>query len=68
MYLKPAAGWSGTLKENALLSASNGARFDNLGTRVAVDGSLIIGGAYSRGNGTGAATCSRLRQPAGRGP
>ena len=45
VFVKPAEGWSGTLIQNAKLTASDGAANDILGTSVAVSGDTIVVGA-----------------------
>ncbi len=42
VFKKPAAGWSGTLKESASLRASDAAEGDIFGTCVAIDGDVIV--------------------------
>lgn len=44
VFVKPAAGWGGTLSENAKLSASDGAPNDRFGS-VAISGDTIVVGA-----------------------
>jgi uncharacterized repeat protein (TIGR01451 family) len=45
LFIKPAAGWSGTLTENAKLVASDTADFDLLGWSVALNDDTIVAGA-----------------------
>jgi uncharacterized repeat protein (TIGR01451 family) len=45
VFVKPAGGWSGTLTQNAKLTASDGAGEDRLGQSVAVSGDTIVVGA-----------------------
>jgi uncharacterized repeat protein (TIGR01451 family) len=52
VFMKPTAGWSGTLTESAKLTASDGAAFDIFGVSVAIDGDTIVVGAD--GNDVGA--------------
>ena len=40
------SGWSGTLNENALLLASDGAQGDYLGDSVFISGDTVVAGAY----------------------
>jgi len=44
VFVKPAAGWTGTLSENAKLSASDGVTGDRFGS-VAISGDTIVVGA-----------------------
>jgi uncharacterized repeat protein (TIGR01451 family) len=45
VFVKPAAGWSQTLTENAQLTASDGAANDLFGGSVAVSGDAVVAGA-----------------------
>lgn len=45
VFVKPAGGWSGTLTQNAKLTASDGAPEDRLGQSVAVSSDTIVVGA-----------------------
>ena len=45
LFEKPATGWSGLLLSNIILTASNGAANDNLGTSLAVAGDGVVAGA-----------------------
>jgi hypothetical protein len=47
VFLKPGAGWSGTVAETATLTASDGATNDGLGSTVAIDGSTVVAGSPS---------------------
>jgi len=72
LYQKPPGGWSGTLTENARLTASLSNPFDGpegLGRSVAIAGELIVAGAdlydlVAKGSGEGAAFVY-LRPPGG---
>jgi hypothetical protein len=55
VFKKPGAGWQGTLTEDAMLMASDGARFDGLGTAVAIDQDVVIAGVYSKNSSRGQA-------------
>jgi hypothetical protein len=46
VYLRPAAGWSGTLNQNAVLRASDAANFDLFGNSASVSGDTVVIGAY----------------------
>lgn len=46
VFAKPVSGWSGTLTENAKLTASDRAAGDWFGTSVAISGDTIVVGAY----------------------
>lgn len=46
VFVKPQAGWSGTLTESAELLASDGQQFDKLGISVDMDNGTIVLGAY----------------------
>jgi uncharacterized repeat protein (TIGR01451 family) len=52
VFVKPAGGWSGTLTQNAKLTASDGAAADQVGSSVAISGDTIVAGAL--GDDTGA--------------
>jgi uncharacterized protein (DUF2345 family) len=45
VFVKPSGGWSGNLTENAKLTASDGALFDEFGLSVAVSGDTVVVGA-----------------------
>jgi FG-GAP repeat len=45
VYTKPAGGWASTSKPTALLTASDGAANDLLGSSVAISGNVIVAGA-----------------------
>jgi hypothetical protein len=45
VFTRPAAGWSGSLTQNAQLTASDGRAGDALGISVAVSGNAIVAGA-----------------------
>ncbi len=45
VFVKPPAGWSGLLTQNAKLTASDGAGNDNFGQSVAISGDTIVVGA-----------------------
>ncbi|MGQ0594949.1 MAG: FG-GAP repeat protein [Gammaproteobacteria bacterium] len=45
VFVKPPAGWAGTLRENAVLTASDGAADDRFGFSVAVSHDTIVIGA-----------------------
>ncbi|HZE67652.1 MAG TPA: FG-GAP repeat protein [Sporichthyaceae bacterium] len=49
VYVKPAAGWAGSLTQTAKLTASDGVADDQLGTSVAVSGDTVVLGT-SRAN------------------
>ncbi len=51
VYVKPAAGWSGNVSENAKLTASDGTAGDTLGSAVAVGGDTILAGAPTDSGG-----------------
>lgn len=55
VYVEPAAGWSGTLTENAKLTASDAVSGDSVGNSVAVAGTSIVAGAPYQASGLGAA-------------
>ena len=54
LFVKPAAGWSGTLTESARLVASDTANFDLLGWSVAMNEDTIVAGAPGVGTLNGA--------------
>jgi trimeric autotransporter adhesin len=45
VFLKPAGGWTGTLTENAELTASDGSANDEFGSSAAVNGNTVVVGA-----------------------
>jgi hypothetical protein len=45
-FVKPAGGWSGTLTEDAKLTASDGAGNDQFGNSAAISGDTIVVGAF----------------------
>jgi uncharacterized protein (DUF2345 family) len=55
VFVKPSGGWSGNLTENAKLTASDGAAFDEFGTSVAVSGDTVVVGARGNNSFQGAA-------------
>jgi hypothetical protein len=55
VFVKPAAGWSGSHSQKAKLTASDGRAQDGLGAAVAINGNTIIAGAPKRSNDTGLA-------------
>jgi hypothetical protein len=46
VFTKPAKGWSGTLRETARLTCTDGAANDYLGGALAISGDTIVAGAY----------------------
>ena len=46
VFTKPANGWSGTLRETARLTSTDGAANDYLGGALAISGNTIVAGAY----------------------
>jgi hypothetical protein len=44
VFVKPAAGWSGSLNENAKLTASDGRQGDHFGGGIAISGNTIVVG------------------------
>lgn len=52
VFVKPAGGWSGSLSENAKLTASDGAKFDHFGGSVALSGDTMVVGADFGNSGT----------------
>ena len=46
VFVKPAAGWAGTLQEKARLTASDGATGDRFGDPVRIDGNTIVVGVW----------------------
>jgi hypothetical protein len=48
VFVKPAAGWSGSLNEGAKLTASDGTSYDMLGYSVAIAGDTVLAGAPHR--------------------
>jgi hypothetical protein len=55
VFVKPAGGWVNAT-ETAMLTASDGAANDFLGSSVAIDGTTIVAGAPSHNSGGGGAT------------
>ena len=45
VFIEPAGGWAGELAESAKLTASDGKAFDELGSRVSLDGGTIVASA-----------------------
>jgi len=45
VFVKPAGGWKGQLTETAKLIASDGMKWDGLGTSVSISGNTIVAGA-----------------------
>lgn len=57
VYTKPATGWQGPApvqKEDAILQQSDGIAGDNFGGALAIDGDIIVVGAYSKDSAKGA--------------
>ncbi|MEP6975485.1 MAG: hypothetical protein ABI787_07000 [Spartobacteria bacterium] len=46
LFSKPAGGWSGSVTEDAKLTASDGASDDVFGDSIAIDGAAVVVGAY----------------------
>ena len=55
VFEKPANGWTGTINESATLTYSNASADDYLGISVAMEGDIIVLGAYGLNDNTGAA-------------
>jgi len=57
VFVKPSGGWSGTLTQTAVLTASDGIELDALGSSIAIDGNAVVAGAPGTyaANYTGAA-------------
>jgi hypothetical protein len=47
VFLKPAAGWSGTISKSIKLTASDGASNNDLGISVAISGNTLAAGAWN---------------------
>lgn len=45
VFVKPPGGWSGTLTQTAVLTASDGVEFDALGSSISIDGNTVVAGA-----------------------
>ncbi len=45
VFVRPPGGWAGLLHENAKLTATDGAAFDDFGLSVAVNGDVVVVGA-----------------------
>jgi hypothetical protein len=45
VFVKPAGGWNGQLTETAKLIASDGVKWDGLGSSVSISGNTIVAGA-----------------------
>ena len=45
VFVEPAGGWKGQLTETAKLVASDGMKWDGLGSSVSISGNTIVGGA-----------------------
>jgi len=54
VFVRPGGGWSGTLTENAILSASDGAAYDYLGMSVALSSDTAVVGAGNSNTSRGA--------------
>jgi len=55
VFVMPGAGWSGSLSQNAKLTASDGAAGDDLGASVAISGGVVVAGASDSNSTKGAA-------------
>jgi FG-GAP repeat len=53
VFVMPSGGWSGSLHENAQLTASDGIGGDELGYSVAISGNTVVAGASDASIGTG---------------
>lgn len=51
LFVKPSGGWSGTLHQNAKLTASDGGAIDYFGRSVSISGSAVVVGAEGVDNG-----------------
>jgi hypothetical protein len=55
VFVEPVGGWSGSLTEDAKLTASDGEEDDRLGFSVAIAGDTVVAGANRDNDATGAA-------------
>lgn len=55
VFVKPGSGWSGSLSQNAELTASDSALLSYMGCSVAVSGNTVVAGSYGQNNFQGSA-------------
>jgi hypothetical protein len=66
VFTEPASGWTGTVRQTAQLTASDGQPHDRFGTSVAIAGNTIVAGADSHqvGANAGQGTLYVFEEPA----